>query len=177
MARRKGSGKMAQKLRRTRSGSRPRRRTVKLDTKGLKKFQNILGKGVTFKLGLFNAKAAQKGLYLEFGTDNQVARPWLSSVLKPGRTRRELLKTIRYLVRDALKGENSKQKVSKKMVPILQQHLLKQRFQAQRLTDSTIRQKRAKGNADPTLIGIDTFHLATMLDVRAIGGRQHRSKK
>lgn len=176
MPARKGSGRMARGLKRTRSGNKIRRRTVKLDTKGIDKFKNILGKGVTFKLGLFNAKAATKGLYLEFGTDRQVARPWLSSVLRPGRTRSALLTMIRDLVGDALKGKNSKRKIAKRMVPVLQQHLLQQRFSAAPLRPNTIRQKRAKGVASPSLIGIDTYHLATMLDVRATGGRQHRSK-
>ena len=176
MPRRKGSGRMARGLRRTKSGAKPRRREVKLNTKGLKKFQNILGKGVTFKLGLFNQKAALKGLYLEFGTDKQVARPWLSSVVRQGRTRSALLTMIRDLVGDALKGENSKRKIAKRMLPVLQQHLLQQRFSARPLTKSTVDKKKRKDNTDSHLIGIDTFHLATMLDVRAIGGRQHRSK-
>lgn len=170
---------MPRKLR-TKSGRARRRKHVKLDTKGLNTFVHMLGaNGVTFKLGLFNREAARKGALLEFGDGNrQPARPWLSSVLSSNSpTRRKILEKMRKLVQDALEGKNSKKKVAKELLPILQQHLYQQNFTAVPLSEGTIKKKRAKGNTDPDLIGIDTFDMATHLDVRATGGRQNRSKK
>ena len=179
MARRSGSGRMARGLKRTQSGRRPKRRTVKLDFSGLKKFMGTFGtgktNGITFSLGLFDAESARKGLMLEFGTDTQVARPWLSSTISgQSGTQRLILKTIGKFVRDAFAGRDSKNKTKKALLVILQRHLMDQRFQAAKLTDSTIRQKKAKGSSHPTLIGIDTFAMATKLDVRTKGSL-HRS--
>lgn len=174
---------MARKLRRTRGGKTKKRRHVKLDISGLRKFAGVFGtgktKGITFKLGLFNAKAATKGLMLEYGTDNQVARPWLSSVVSDqSATKRKIVKTIGAFARDAFQKKDSKKETKSKLLKILQMHLYEQRFSADKLTDSTIRQKRAKGSSDPTLIGIDTYQLATSLDVKTTGSlnREIRGK-
>jgi len=163
----------------TKGGNTKRRKTVELDTKGLRTFEHMLGKnGVTFKLGLFHKEAARRGALLEFGTDRQVPRPWLSSVLSPNSpTRRKILERMKKLVQDAAKGKNSKNEVAKELIPILQRHLHDQDFQATKLTDSTIRQKTAKGNTDPEKIGIDTFQMATHLDVRSTGGKGKPRKK
>lgn len=161
----------------TKKGNTRRRKAVELDMKGLNNFQNALGpKGVTFKLGLFTQKAATKGALLEYGNDRQVARPWLSQALT-GKTVNEMLELMPELVEEAVKGNNIKDKISKKMLPILQQHLLQQRFSVPALRPDTIRQKRKKGARDPQLIGIDTFHMATMLDVRGTGGKSKRKKQ
>jgi len=171
MGRRKGSGIMARKLKRTKGGNKIKRRHVKLDTKGLTKFLGTFGKnGIVFRMGLFSEKAASKGLMLEFGTDNQVARPWLSSTLSPNSaTQRKVLKAVGKFAREAFAGRDRKKETSTKLLRILQDHLYQQRFQAAKLTDSTIRQKRAKGAADPHLIGIDSFDLASKLAVRTQG--------
>lgn len=174
MGRRRGSGKVARMLKRTKSGNRIKRRHVKLDTKGITKFLATFGtgktQGITFSMGLFSPKAATKGLWLEFGTDNQVARPWLSSVLSPNSSsQRRVIKEIGKFARAAFSGKDRKKETRRNLVKILQEHLYEQRFQATKLTDSTIRQKRAKGSSEPHLIGIDTFDLATKLDVRTKG--------
>lgn len=175
MARRSGSGKMSRKLHRTKGGNKTKRRYVELDLQGLRKFAAVFGtgktQGITFHLGLFTKKAASKGAMLEYGTDNQVARPWLSSALSDqSATKRKLLKVLGKFTRDAFAKKDSKAKTKKSLLRILQMHLYDQRFQAAKLTDSTIRQKIAKGNgANAHLIGIDTFELATRLDVRTTG--------
>jgi len=180
---RRGSGRMARGLQRTKSGKKTKRRHVKLDISGLKKFAAVFGtgktKGITFHLGLFTKKAASKGLMLEFGTDNQVARPWLSSVVSTNSgTRVQLMQVLGKFTREAFAGRDTKQKTKKSLLKILQMHLYQQRFQAAKLTESTIRQKRAKGVSDPSLIGIDTFDLATKLEVRTTGSlnREIRGK-
>ena len=179
--RRKGSGIMARKLKRTKGGNKVKRRHVKLDTKGLTAFRAAFGKdGIVFKMGLFTKKAATKGAMLEFGFSkgadsdrpyrHQVARPWLSSVLSSNSaSQRKILKVVGQFARNALAGRDNKKETSNKLLRILQDHLYQQRFQATKLTDSTIRQKRAKGAKEPHLIGIDSFDLATKLDVRTKG--------
>jgi len=175
---------MARKLRRTKGGSKKKLRHVRLDVSGLRKFAGIFGtgktKGITFKLGLFNTKAATKGLMLEYGTDNQVARPWLSSVYSnQSATKRKILEVVGAFARDAFQKKDSKKETKSKLLKILQMHLYEQRFNADKLTESTVRQKRAKGSLEPTLIGIDTFQLATSLDVRTTGSlnREIRGKQ
>ena len=192
---RKGSGKMARMIKKSKTLSNRRakaiasgtsfkdtvrRRHVKLDTKGLHNFGKILGRdGVIFQMGLFTKKAVEKGVLLEYGTRRQVARPWLSSVLAPNSdTRRRVLNNMAQLVRDATKGKNTRKTISKKLTKVIQEHLYQQKFEAAPLSDSTIRQKIAKGNsADADKIGLDTFQMASQLNVKSSGGRQNRSTK
>ena len=167
---------------RTAGGNKKRRKSVKLDTKKLHEFGNILGKnGVTFKLGLFNAKAARKGWLLEEGNGtNRPARPWLTAITKDGKTRGQLVALLPELVRDAAKGKNSKKKVAAKMKKVLQMHLMNQQFDAVKmpaLAPNTVEAKDWMGAANPNLIGIDTFQLATSLDVQVTGGVTERKKK
>jgi hypothetical protein len=171
-------GSASRKRRRRASRKKPvkkRLRKVQLNFKGLKRFAAIFGsgktQGITFHLGLFTKKAATKGALLEYGHANQVARPWLSSTLsEQSATKRKLLEVVGKFTRDAFEGRDTKAKTKKSLLRILQMHLYDQRFQAAKLTDSTIRQKISKGNgANAHLIGIDTFELATRLDVRTTG--------
>lgn len=175
---RKGSGIMALKL----GKKRKRYKHVKLTTDGLKLFQSTMGTKedaeMVFKMGLFTKEASRKGALLEFGNDNQVARPWLSSVVKStSRSQRRIIKAIGHFAREAFAGRDVKEETKDKLLSILQAHLYEQNFQADRLKPVTVERKRSKGAKEPTLIGLDSFEMASRLAVRTKGRLNRRVKK
>ena len=153
----------------------PRAKKVKLDLSGLRKFERSLGNGITFSPGLYRKKEATKGFYLEYGTENQPSRPWLSSILDPNSpTLKEIFKHLRELVQDALRGENSKYKIALKITTTVQNHLLDQEFETKALSNVTVDKKRKSGASLPEHIGLDTFDMADSIKTKVKGGRRIR---
>lgn len=141
---------------------------VKLDTKGLTKFKQVLGrKGIRFNTGVFKPDSAYKAIALEYGTEKQVARPWMSSAFYPqSETRNNIVVHLRDMVRDLIMGKNSKKKTALAITKELQEHLLDQKFSAKKLTKKTIANKRYKGSVTPDHIGLDTYEMVADIQTK-----------
>lgn len=153
----------------------PRSGRVKLDLTGLRKFERSLGNGVTFTTGLFDRKNASKGAALEFGTDKQVARPWLSSLFNANsKALKRIVGHLEELVQDALEGRNTKRKIAEKITSEVQTHLLDQEFSADPLTKRTKDLKSKKGSVTPSYIGLDEYDMVAAIKTRSKGGKRTR---
>lgn len=155
---------------------------VTLELGGLKKFRNVLGaNGITFRPGLHNKVQAQKGAALEFGTDTQPPRPWLSSITV-GKTRDSILRLMPKLVQDALKGKDSRKETERRITNIVKNHLESTSFTAEPLKASTIaakkRHRKRKGRKDlkpsstPDKIGVDNRSMLNSISTKSTGGRK-----
>jgi hypothetical protein len=149
------------------------RKIVKLNTKGLDRFANLLSGGVTFTTGIFDKVNATKGYQLEYGRQGQVARPWFSSAVSlDSDTFAKIMGHMTELVQDALRGKNTKRKIADKITIEMQNHLLDQNFSAASLKPSTIRRKKTRGSITPRHIGLDSYDMVASIKTKSKGGKR-----
>lgn len=151
---------------------------VKLETRQLDKIIHMFGKqGLVLSPGLYNKKEVKKGYKLEYGDarNNQVARPWLSSIFLPKTVTREKIEDkIVELIQDALQGNDTSIKIGNDIATIVQDHVLDKQFQAPPLKRITIIRKKIKGYTSPSSIGLATFSMVSSIKTKISGGKKNR---